>query len=243
MKNRHTIYSLIISVFAGIYLSSCATLGSVYNQGSYTIEKVDLSLPDLQITTNFEEDYEKRLFYPKEFAIKSGSEIVINTTQFAKDGTPVGLIVNNGKIIYPAVERYAGIAFFKEETGWRAEIFDSQEEIIEKYGTNELPALAMGGFWTILRDGIEYEFLDRKDYRTAVALCDGGKTLLILVGKKLSFGDCAEIFKEQGADVAMEFDGGSSSQMVVNGRNVLPGVKKRVPAVMGFRRMCGRVTR
>ena len=235
MKNRRTIFSLIISVFAGIYLSSCATLGSVYNQGSYTIEKVDLSLSDLQITTNFEEDYEKRLFYPKEFAVKSASDIVINTTQFAKDGTPVGLIIQDGKVIYPALKKYAAIAFFKEETGWRAEIFDSQDEIIEKYGPNELPELAMGGFWTILHDGIEYEFLDRKDYRTAVAICNGGKTLLIMVGKKLSFGDCAKIFKEQGADVAMEFDGGSSSQMVINGKNVLPGVKRRVPAVIGFK--------
>ena len=221
-----------------LLITSCRTSSGLISKNpqvsvSYTIEKIDLTEADLQLLTNAP-DFTP--LYPKTFARKSGAELVINTTPFKKNGSPVGLVIYKGKVLAPAQKKYAALAFFREESGFRAEIFDSQTELFEKYSESNLPELAMGGFWTILREGREYEFLDRKDFRTAVGICDGGKRLLILVGKKLSYGDCAKIFKEAGAEVAMEVDGGSSSQMVIKGKNLLPGIKRKVPVVLGFKR-------
>ncbi len=220
-----------------LLITSCRTTSvhiskNPQSPASYTIEKIDLLNPDLQLLTNAP-DF--KFIYPGTFARKSGASLVINTSPFKKNGSPAGLIIYKGRVLVEAQKKYAALAFFKEEKGWRAEIFDSQTDLFEKYGESNLPELAMGGFWTILRDGKEYEFLDRKDFRTAVGICDGGKTLLILVGKNLSYGDCAKIFKEECAEVAMELDGGSSSQMVIKGKKLLPGIKRRVPVVLGFK--------
>lgn len=233
-KARQALFILLV-----LLITSCRTSSGLISKNpqvsvSYTIEKIDLTEADLQLLTNVP-DFTP--LYPKTFARKSGAELVINTTPFKKNGSPVGLVIYRGKVLAPAQKKYAALAFFKDASGsgYKAEIFDSQTELFEKYGEAQLPELAMGGFWTILRDGKEYEFIDHKDFRTAVGICDGGKRLLILVGKKLSYGDCAKIFKEAGAEVAMEFDGGRSAQMVINGKNLLPGIKRKVPVVLGFK--------
>ena len=222
-------------IFLILLISSCRTTQLQFSKNpqtsaSYTIEKIDLTSADLQIMTN---GPDFKLVSPRAFARQSRAEIVINTLPFKKDGKPVGILIDDGKVYSPAVKKYAALAFYKEESGFRAEIFDSQEEIDLSEG--KLPYIAVGGFWTILRDGKKNDFIDHKDYRIAVGLCDSGKTLLIMCAKKMSYGDCAEIFQEFGAETAMQFDGGHSAQMVVSGKNVLPGLKRRVPVVLGFK--------
>ena len=234
MMNSGKALRAVYFIFVVLLISSCRTTqvqfsASSKTSASYKIEKIDLSSSDLQIFTNAP-DFKP--VSPRNFAKQTGAGLVINTTPFKKDGTPVGLIIQDGEVFSRAVRKYAALAFYKEETGFRAQIFDSQEEI--DLSGEKVPYIAAGGFWTILRDGKEYEFIDHKDYRIAAGLCDGGKTLLIVCGKKLSYGDCAKIFKELGADVAMQFDGGSSAQMVVNGKKTLKGIRRKVPAVLGI---------
>ena len=226
---RAVIFSLIVFLSVSCQTTQVQFSESSQTSASYIIEKIDLTSPDLQILTNAP-DFKPVM--PRTFAKKNGAGIVINTTPFKKDGTPVGLLMDDGNIYSLAVKKYADLAFYKEENGWRAQIFDSQEEI--DLSGEKVPFIAAGGFWTILRDGKEYEFIDRKDYRIAVGLCNGGKTLLSMCGKKLSYGDCAKIFKELGAETAMQFDGGRSAQMVINGKNTLKGIRRKVPAVLGI---------
>ena len=176
------------------------------------------------------------MFFPKTFAKSSGSEIVINTTPFKKDGSLTGLAIDNKKIISNPVETYCALCFFKKTDGWKAEIIDAQSEIDDlekKYGT--LPDIAAGGFWTILRNQEIYSFKDIKNYRTAAGICDNGKTLILLSAKNMSYMDCARIFLDEGAEAAMQFDGGRSAQLVINGKNQVRAFgRRKVPAVLGF---------
>ena len=69
------------------------------------------------------------------------------------------------------------------------------------------------------RNGKFYDFKEIKNVRSAAAVSDNGKTLYLFVGKKLSYHDCAKIFANLNVESAMEFDGGSSSQMTINKEN------------------------
>lgn len=198
----------------------------------YSIVKVNLAGEGLTIISNFSQKNISKSFSPKTFAKKSASRLVINTTPFKKDGSPAGLVIENGNLISQPNKKYAALAIYKEESGYRARIFDSQEEI--DLSDSSL-YLAAGGFWTILRDEKIYDFVDHKDYRSAAGLADGGKTLFLMCGKKLSYMDCAEILKEAGAENAMEFDGGRSAQLVIKGKNVIAGPRRKVAAVLGFK--------
>lgn len=201
-------------------------------QAPYTIVKVNLAGEGLHIISNFSKDTSKRVLNPRVFAKSSGSQLVINTTPFKKDGSPVGLIIEEGRLISQVNKKYAALAIYKEGNAYSARIFDSQEEI----DLNDSSLyLAAGGFWTILRDGKINDFIDHKDYRSAAGLADDGKTLFLMCGKKLSYMDCAEILKEAGAENAMEFDGGRSTQLVINGKNVIASPRRKVAAVLGFK--------
>lgn len=80
------------------------------------------------------------------------------------------------------------------------------------------------------------EFSNVKDCRSAVATGDAGKTLYVFAGKNLTYRECALIFEKLGCEVAMQFDGGSSSQLVVQGKNtVRQAVPRYVVAIVGFR--------
>lgn len=200
-------------------------------QAPYTIVKVNLAGEGLHIISNFSQKTSKRAFSPKAFAKSTGSQLVINTTPFKKDGSPVGLIIEEGRLISQVNKKYAALAIYKEGNAYSARIFDSQEEI----DLNDSSLyLASGGFWTILRDGKINDFIDHKDYRSAAGLTDDGKTLFLMSGKKLSYMDCAEILQKAGAQTAMQFDGGRSAQLIINGKKIIPAPRRKVAAVLGF---------
>ena len=127
-------------------------------------------------------------------------------------------------------EKYAALAFFKEEIGYSAKIFDSQSEIQGK-----IPAFAVGGFWTILRGEKIYSFKDIKDFRSAAGISEDGKKLYLFCGKNLSYEETAKILKEKNVFCAMQLDGGPSSQLYYNGKNRQKSTKKQLPSViLGF---------
>lgn len=125
--------------------------------------------------------------------------------------------------------------------GFHAEIFDSQSELFTgraetQNGIKQMPDFAHGGFWTILRNGEIKPFKEIKDVRSAAALKDSGKTLILFIGKPFTYPETARLFKKLGADSAIQFDGGSSANLVVNGKSCLKtGVKRKTASAIGFR--------
>lgn len=124
---------------------------------------------------------------------------------------------------------------------FHAEIFDSQSELFTgreetQNGIKQMPDFAHGGFWTILRNGEIKPFKEIKDVRSAAALKDSGKTLILFIGKPFTYTETARLFKKLGADSAIQFDGGSSANLVVNGKSCLKtGIKRKTTSAIGFR--------
>ncbi len=89
---------------------------------------------------------------------------------------------------------------------------------------------AFGGFFLVLKDSeVIYDYIRRHTSRTGAGLSADGRVLYLLVAegeqpKKsegLSYPQCGEIFKAMGCTDALEFDGGSSSELCINGKSVL----------------------
>lgn len=193
--------------------------------------KVDLSYPGLQITAfpSAEEDIGKGST-AKRFARKSGSFVSINTSPFAGKflarRTIVGAHKAGGKVFAAAEPRYSALLFKREDDGTlRGFIEQNQDDAeIEKYD------YAFGGFFTILKNGEKTYFtFESRNSRTAAGLSADGKTLFLLVvegerpfkSKGLSYPECADIMASLGAADCLEMDGGGSSSLFINGKNML----------------------
>lgn len=177
---------------------------------------------------------------------------------------PAGIQIAGGKIISGPDGKYSAIAFFKNRSesqnesqdenyknprnfrkqrsdGFHAEIFDSQSEIFSsgeetQNGIKSMPDFAHGGFWIILRNGEIKPFKEIKDVRSAAALKDSGTTLILFTGKPFTYTETARLFRKLGADSAIQFDGGSSANLVVNGKSCLKtGLKRKTASAIGFR--------
>lgn len=214
-------------------------------QYDYKSGKIDYHIVKIDLNTKWQIDS-----YPrssewvkpesvKKFATKNDSIVAINTTPFISRSKlpfsklkPIGICRENYTEYSGIKSKYCAIAFFIEENGTlRAEIFDSQSELSDKN-----PVHAFGGFFTIYRNGKFYNFKEIKDVRSAAAVSDNGKTLYLFVGKKLSYHDCAKIFANLNVESAMEFDGGSSSQMTINKKNVFYNIPlRKVAAIFGLK--------
>ena len=137
----------------------------------------------------------------------------------------LGIHVSNKELLSNPVEKYSALIFKKNAEGFDGEILINQtNEDFSQYD------FAFGGFFTILKDSKKLPFTRQtNDSRTAIGLSKNGKILFILVveGEKqkksigLSFQECADIMLELGADSAMQMDGGSSSMLCINQKNML----------------------
>ena len=196
------------------------------NAISYTIVRINLESPHLEITTLKSSNRWQNSCSP--FHIK-------NSILPWSKGIAIGLVISEKKVLVEPNETYSALAFYRDENSgfWSAKIFDRQTDVFQE---EKLPCEASGGFWTILRDGKIRMFGNSRDCRSAVATSDSGKTLYVFAGKNLTYGECALIFERLGCEVAMQFDGGSSSQLVVRGKNtVYQTIPRRVVAIVGFR--------
>lgn len=213
------------------------------NAISYTIVRINLESPHLEITTLKSSNRWQNSCSVKSFAKKSDALVAINTSPFHiknyilpwSKGIAIGLVISEKKVLVEPNETYSALAFYRDENSgfWSAKIFDRQTDVFQE---EKLPCEASGGFWTILRDGKIRMFGNSRDCRSAVATSDSGKTLYVFAGKNLTYGECALIFERLGCEVAMQFDGGSSSQLVVCGKNtVYQTIPRRVVAIVGFR--------
>ena len=208
----------------------------------YELIEIDLSNPDLKIIPMESKPEWMKSVSVKKFAKESGSTVAVNTTPFKlihkknpfSKAYPAGLLISDGKVRVDANERYSAIAFFKdkENTGYKAEIFDSQSEILK---LNELPEIACGGFWTVLDNNEVKTFKPIKDIRCAVATKNKGKTLYIFTGLNFTYMEIGEFFKSLDAEKAMQFDGGNSTDLVVKGKSIFNyGIKRWIVAAVGF---------
>lgn len=198
---------------------------------------MDLSSPNLEIHSYPEESGWTETKAVKEFAKETDCSVALNANPFekknplAKKAKLIGTHVVKGKELAEQNPKYAKISFYREESGFSAKIYDSQTE-----NETAVPEFSAGGFWTILRGDRIFQFKNRKDNRVAAGTSENGRILYLLSGKKLSFMDCAEILRQQGAYSAMEFDGGHHCNLFYNGKNSLKYPFAQKPAaILGFK--------
>lgn len=212
--------------------------------------KIDLTAPGLKVQMLPQKSGSQDVCYVEDFCKKSGAVLAFNTTPFYinengsdKKNTAAGLCLNDGKIYSRALGGYCALGLFGFEDGAdasnrRAKIFSSQTD----KGLEDA-RYAAGGFWQILKDRRIIQFKELRDSRTAVGLDAGEKTLYVIAvegenpakSAGLTYMECADFFLALGCENAMEFDGGSSTQLCVNGKSVLSYKNYvKVPALLGF---------
>lgn len=199
--------------------------------------RVDLETPGLTLSaTPQENQLHKRFTLSK---IAAASTVAINTTPFDLDGRsyiPVSVVKIDGNTICPPNEQYCALCFNKTKT--RAVILSEQDDRIDDYD------YAFGGFYTILENGNILEFAKYKRSRTACGTSCNGRYLYLFAtcgincptGRNgLNFEECAVILQTLGCTNAMEFDGGHSTGLVINGKNkIRPNLQRKVPATLSI---------
>ena len=197
-----------------------------------------------------------------QFAARTQCAVAVNATPFMRSGQLAGIHKEAGELLSQPVARYGAIAFKLVDAGVSragdgesgelgqadeaggggcvARIFASQAD-----GELEDFDYAFGGFFVVLREGLVCtEFIRRGDSRTGAGLSADGKTLILLVvegerpdqSRGLSYPQCGEIFRAMGCSDALELDGGSSSELCINGKSVLTyKVHSRQSNSFGFR--------
>ena len=206
---------------------------------SWTCVKIDLS----QQIAGPASALSEKPFSVKSFAQSNKLTVAINTTPFAKNGSKVqaeGIIKQDGKTLCEPLEKYSALAFsFDDDGTLYCSILENQiSEQIDNY------SYAYGGFFVILKDGLVQEFSDIKRSRTACGTDDDGRWLYLFAvtpdfsltdRNGLSYSECALILKELGCTQAMQFDGGHSTSMIVNGKSKQsPLFQRKIAAAIGF---------
>lgn len=179
-----------------------------------------------------------------QFAARTQCAVAVNATPFTRSGQLAGIHKEAGVLLSQPVTRYGAVAFKLAgndgDNSYVARIFESQAD--EKLKDFDY---AFGGFFVVLDRGeVCTEFIRRGDSRTGVGLSADGRILYFLVvegewpdrSRGLSYPQCGEIFKAMGCSQALELDGGSSSELCINGKSVLSyKVHSRQVNSFGFR--------
>lgn len=167
------------------------------------------------------------------FAARESCKVAMNAIPFGKSGL-AGLHKVDGKLLSRAVARYAALGLQCDADGrvLSGRIFESQTD-----GKLEDFNYAFGGFFVVLKEGeVCRDFVRRGDSRSGAGLSADGRTLYLLAvegelpGKSrgLSYPQCGEIFLAMGCRDALEFDGGGSSELCINGKSVMSYRVRRV---------------
>ena len=193
------------------------------------IVKIDLLNPAVSVITS-----EAALFKnnrgrlrgetTRDFALRHNTIVAFNAAPFKTRSllfsvyrTIVGIHITDFWQMSMPHERYGALLFYADKT---ARIIDAQTEDLLLENVRH----AVGGFWTILRNGtVLPQKLYRRDSRTAVGIADNGRTLFVVAvegenkrkSHGLSFEETARLMRELGADDALQLDGGSSSSLIL----------------------------
>ena len=168
-----------------------------------------------------------------DFAAREDCLVAMNATPFSKNGL-AGIHKVDGQVLSEPVGRYAALGLHcgPDGTVTQGQIFESQAD-------SDLAACqaAFGGFFLVLKNGeVRTDFIRRYTSRSGAGLSADGKTLYLLVveGENpsgsigLSYPQCGQIFLAMGCSDALEFDGGGSSELCINGRSLLSYRVRRV---------------
>ena len=203
--------------------------------------KVDLTTPNLSINIFPSTDKKDKWYHPisvKKFAKETNSTISINTTPFAKQNKfllnskvkPTGIIISNKEEIFPPNKKYSALIINKIQNEYTAKIINSQQNQFIKNDD-----YVIGGFWQILQDKQIIPFNKILDRRSEIGIDDSNTTLYFFIGNKFSYEDCAKILLQLGATNAIEFDGGNSSELLVNGKSLQKKFyTRKVAAIFGI---------
>ena len=226
----------------GIYRSdfSSPTIKLIYH-----LVKIDLNAQNMDIAYYPDRSLKDQSIFmgkkTKNFARENNCTVAFNTTPFERVNLLKVKLVGIHKaqdILYSApVEKYSALAF-KDN---RAYLIQNQNYKINQYD------YIFGGFFTILCNGEIRDFtVHSYDSRTAVGIAQDGEVIYILAveGEKkghslgMSYQMCARLLKSLGCSDAIEMDGGSSTDLIVNGRSVLT-YHAMIPqaASIGFRKL------
>lgn len=206
--------------------------------------KIDLSAPSLSIKTYPSKPSDlKKGITAASFAKKSQSFISVNTSpfkgRFVSPRTICGIHKTDGTLLSEETLQYSALAFCKTQNGIKGKVLQNQT----KHETQDWE-WCFGGFYTILKNKEIQKFKHTSfDSRTAAGLSEDGKTLILLCaeGEKssesagLSFPECAELLLRLGCVDALEMDGGRSTSLYINKKNVLSYTTySRCAAWLGF---------
>ena len=203
----------------------------------YHAVKIDLTNPELTPVC-----YQGKK--TSSFAKQENCIIAFNTSPFSVSGTKkqiVGILIDDKTQLSAPVEKYSALIINRlpGTQGLSASITQTQTP-----QAFENCDYALGGFYMILQDGVVLDFKARTHTsRCGCGVSEDGKNLYILVAEGqqpsksegLSYPQCAQIFKAMGCDDAMEFDGGGSAELCINGKSVLSyPVNRTQAASFGF---------
>jgi hypothetical protein len=191
--------------------------------------KIDLANPALSITAYPADIDESGVFAAKKpwnFAREASAAVVINATPFkypsgilSKKRSLAGIFRVGGKELSAPDSRYAALGFMPDNSAF---IVPSQTDPIP-----DDARLVAGGFFSILQDGAIIPMKTASlNARMAVGISEDKKTLFILcvagtgeiVPRGMTFEECAYTLLMLGASDALQFDGGNSTALVVNGK-------------------------
>lgn len=174
----------------------------------------------------------------QDFAQKNNCLVAINASPF--DGRfqkkkIIGIHSVQGIVLAGPNNRYAAITFSKnhDTPGLHASIIKNQtSDCARQYD------YVFGGFFAVLDEGDVLSYNEIYNSRSGAGISKDGKILYLLVveGEQaarstgLTYPQCAKIFKAMGCSNALEFDGGASSQLCINGTSVLNYKTNRIQA-------------
>lgn len=243
MKKFDSIFKLVVFLVFSIFLfifTACGTMpkvSAVYSDADFQVVQIiekdyriisfPLDFSKIQIVyyptiKDVKSDGWYKGIYTRDFGVRSKSFVAFNTAVFEVKNIfqhmgfsrkSVGIYKVEGQVLSPPIDYFACLCF-KDEKVWIAK---SQEEESVKNAD-----YAFGGFFKILENGELIPWNDSFDVRMSVGLNKDSSRFYILTGKNLSFNQCALILKEAGCTEAMEFDGGSSTQIYIKGEYQTP---------------------
>ena len=216
---------------------------------SWHCVKIDLDTPGLDYLSYPQKNNVGKNYNVRELAKKHNALVAFNTTPFDLKGKafiPVGISQYKNQLIKEPEAAYCALSLYKTKTQpqLRAKIYKTQSEILSGTFYDDGETSFYGGFFSIMEDGKIKEFEKNRRSRVGIGISDCGRFLYILVATPvfsltdkngLNYEECAAILKKLGCTDAMQFDGGHSSALVVNGKDVeKPFLQRKVPTVLLF---------
>ena len=214
-------------------------------RSSWTCIKADLTTEGLKLVASLNEEdlgISPPLKHVKTFAKRNDAIVAVNATPWKNKSYPndaVGIVKIDGIEYFPPYEGYCAIAF--SENPLRAHIYSTQDkEILNQYN------YAFGGFYQVLKDNKIIDFDNSRRSRVTIGTNEDGSELYFFVVSThmlprdrngLNFEECGLILQKLGCSDAMHFDGGHSSCLVVNKKDLQkPLLNRKIPIAIGLKK-------